>query len=181
MTGIIYIIQATGTDRYKVGFTARDPVKRLAELQIGSPFPLELNHFFSGSMREEKDLHEALSPFHVGGEWFEIKMGPLLEAISYTKQSVLAPSSNSDLGTTQEDTTLEKGEHGPIKVVKGPHKGCEGFFSEDVEEDLWNVEEGYLTFLEDSEKTGETTFQVTKVYLEGVGSVILPYSVLVSI
>lgn len=177
MTGIIYIIQAVGTDRYKIGFTARDPVKRLAELQIGSPFPLELNHFFAGSMREEKDLHEALESFNVGGEWFELKMGPLLEAISYTKQTVLSPILEENLC---EENPLEMGdEYGPIKVVEGPHKGCEGFFSEDAEESLWNVEEGYTTFLDDSEKVGETTFRVAKVYLEGVGSVILPYSSLV--
>ena len=128
-------------------------------------------------MAEEKGLHEALSPFHVGGEWFEITLGPLLEAISHTRQSLILPEAPE---RPQELVGVEVGEYGSIEVLEGPHKGCDGFFSEEVEVSLWDLEPQYIAYLKDSDKTNEegTKFLVASVHLNGVGPKQLPLGVL---
>jgi len=71
--GFIYLIHATGTDRYKIGLTTRSVQARLAELNSSqSPYPLEVIDWFEtpNVTEDEKYFHEKYSAYRVHGEWF---------------------------------------------------------------------------------------------------------------
>lgn len=74
MNTIIYVIQATGTDYFKVGYTS-DIDKRLQTLQIGCPHKLKIIATLdAGEYTEttEKFIHTLLRPYRVRGEWFQL-------------------------------------------------------------------------------------------------------------
>lgn len=71
MKGIIYLVHAVGTQRYKIGFTAGNVSVRIGGLQVGSAHKLELTATVPGSQRQEIDLHFQFRKNHVHGEWFE--------------------------------------------------------------------------------------------------------------
>lgn len=73
--GWIYVIQAIGTTRYKIGRSI-EPKERLRQLnQKQSPYPLKLIHTFwsMDAVSDEQYLHSALADFRVHGEWFEFE------------------------------------------------------------------------------------------------------------
>ena len=56
--GFVYVIRAVGTRRIKIGFTTQ-PKERLASLQTGSPFPLEMISCRPGDRGDERgDMRE---------------------------------------------------------------------------------------------------------------------------
>lgn len=65
----VYFIEATGLDRVKVG-VARDPRKRLAELQVGSAVELRLIKAVPGDREIEYELHRRWREHRTIGEWF---------------------------------------------------------------------------------------------------------------
>lgn len=71
----IYLINATGTGRFKVG-QARDVAIRLQALNCGSPFPLDLVYAVqvrnTDAYRIEFRLHQVLRQYQVRGEWFKL-------------------------------------------------------------------------------------------------------------
>lgn len=73
--GWVYVIHATGTNRYKIG-RSTEPEARLKQLnQKQSPYPLELvEKFWSiDAITDEQGLHKSLADFQVHGEWFEFE------------------------------------------------------------------------------------------------------------
>lgn len=70
-SGFIYVIQAENFQRYKIGFS-KHPEQRIAQLQTGSPFKLNLIASWPGTERQEKQIHFNLSHCRQAGEWFEI-------------------------------------------------------------------------------------------------------------
>lgn len=69
--GWVYILRAVGLEAVKIGFTsAAEPSARIASLQTGCPFDLELESFFCGTVADERALHEALDHRRARGEWF---------------------------------------------------------------------------------------------------------------
>src|SRR5262249_49746389 len=70
---LIYVIRADlGTEsRYKLG-CSKEPIKRLLNLQTGSPVPLSLVDVFHSldPYFIEAKLHARLGNFPVSGEWF---------------------------------------------------------------------------------------------------------------
>lgn len=72
--GHIYFIQASGTNRYKIGLTTRPIEERMKELNSRqSAYPLVLIHSVLANVRTvEKELHKAFSDYRVHGEWFEM-------------------------------------------------------------------------------------------------------------
>lgn len=69
---MIYIIQAEGTPRVKIGW-AKNPEQRRRELQTGSPYPLKLLHTIETDEKElEAELHRQYQTCRVQGEWFEL-------------------------------------------------------------------------------------------------------------
>jgi hypothetical protein len=72
LDGWIYIIGCAEPLSYKVGFTTKDPRKRVKQLQTGCPVPLKLLGWYPGSLRQERELHEQLAEFRLTGEWFRL-------------------------------------------------------------------------------------------------------------
>lgn len=72
--GYVYLIEAKGASRFKIGFS-KNPKKRLELLNQGHPaFPLEIVHYyFVDDVRSaEKRWHQAFSDLRRHGEWFEL-------------------------------------------------------------------------------------------------------------
>lgn len=66
----IYFIRGETTGLIKIGF-ARNPARRLTNLQIGSPDRLALLGTILGMMEDEFALHERFAHLRKHGEWFE--------------------------------------------------------------------------------------------------------------
>lgn len=70
--GTVYFIEAVGSDRVKIGWTAATPQKRMAEIQTSSPFELRLVASAKGSLAIEAGLHARFEESRVMrcAEWF---------------------------------------------------------------------------------------------------------------
>lgn len=70
--GLVYVVEATGTDRVKIGWTSGDMAVRLKALQSGAPFPLVVRATTPGTLRDERAAHRRLAADRVAGtnEWF---------------------------------------------------------------------------------------------------------------
>lgn len=70
--GTVYLMHAG--DFYKIGFTRISTKSRLAVLQAGNPYPIEVVHEISTSKPEEleRSLHEQFAHRRRNGEWFEL-------------------------------------------------------------------------------------------------------------
>ena len=78
---MIYVIWCEGTSYLKIGFTDDESAEsRLASLQVGCPFSLELIATIPGTMQFEGTLHGILKKLHVRGEWFDISKFSALDA-----------------------------------------------------------------------------------------------------
>ena len=73
--GFIYVIEAIGASRVKLGWTARDARDRLMSLQTSSPFPLRIVAVIVGTMREERALHARFHALRImpNSEWFHLR------------------------------------------------------------------------------------------------------------
>lgn len=67
MTGYVYAVQSG--DAVKIGW-AKDPVRRLAELNVGSPERHLLLGFARGTKEHERELHKLCAKERIRGEWF---------------------------------------------------------------------------------------------------------------
>jgi hypothetical protein len=78
---VVYIIEAVGTGRVKIGHTMGGKpalMSRLAALQTGSPLRLVAIAVMAGGPVEEKRLHRRFRRLHERGEWFR-KEGDLAD------------------------------------------------------------------------------------------------------
>lgn len=168
-----------GTNHYKIGFTTRAPSIRLKELQTGSCQVLELVHVWHATIQEEHELHAALAGFRGSGEWFDISIGKLLEAISTARTSLLNSSKElSPRESLPNACDLVIGEYGQVRVKEGVHKGLEGFYSEDRELSLYNMDPDIIPYLCSNDKVEDQSYLVAHVYLTGIGEVDLPFALL---
>lgn len=78
-----YLIAADGTHLVKIGL-AKDPTRRLRELQTGQPMGLHL--LWSIAEDYEHDLHVHFAAYRVRGEWFDLT--PLGDPIDVVKTAV---------------------------------------------------------------------------------------------
>lgn len=69
--GWVYFM-AAGQGDIKIGW-ARDPDKRLRELQVGNPKRLKILGVIPGSRLTEKEIHRYYAAARVTGEWFKRK------------------------------------------------------------------------------------------------------------
>lgn len=67
----VYIILSEEIHAIKVGL-AKDPLRRMGNLQVGCPYTLRLLAYGPGDRKMEKDLHHRLRYSHMRGEWFEL-------------------------------------------------------------------------------------------------------------
>lgn len=66
---MLYVIQAD-TTLIKIGYTRRNPVKRLQELQRYYPYELRLIGYTDGTITDERNLQRLIMEWHAWGEWF---------------------------------------------------------------------------------------------------------------
>lgn len=82
----VYLVHATGTNRYKIGITARTIEYRMRELNGSqSAYPLELiTSIRSSDYKEvERHLHEKYAINRVHNEWFSFSPEQLAEVKNY--------------------------------------------------------------------------------------------------
>lgn len=65
---MIYFVKCN--DMVKIGYTKRNPEKRLAALQTANPYELLLIKTIEGTIDDEKILHAKYKKYHIRGEWF---------------------------------------------------------------------------------------------------------------
>jgi len=70
-----YLIKDDDNGLYKIGI-AKDPQKRLKELQTGNPFQLRIveTYLSEYSNKVEKSLHRKYSHLKKEGEWFNLSI-----------------------------------------------------------------------------------------------------------
>jgi hypothetical protein len=68
---LVYFIRCESTGLVKIG-KAKDPRRRLAELQVGSASPLVLVAVAPGGQKRERALHAEFWERRKRGEWFDI-------------------------------------------------------------------------------------------------------------
>ena len=71
-TGWVYLLWAEGTQRFKIGFTARDVGRRAAEIDGMSAFPVRIQGRIEGTPSTEKRLHRYFRRFRSHGDWFAL-------------------------------------------------------------------------------------------------------------
>lgn len=69
---MIYFAKAIGTEFVKIGFTAGDPAKRVADLQTACPHELVVLAAIDGCEQDEAIWHSAFAADRVRGEWFHL-------------------------------------------------------------------------------------------------------------
>ena len=67
---IYFIVLESPEPLVKIGYTDRDPIDRLRELQTANPYPLRLVLVCDGDIRKESELHRSFSHLRTNGEWF---------------------------------------------------------------------------------------------------------------
>jgi hypothetical protein len=81
LTGFVYVIgPAEPVKPYRVKIGKADNVtKRLRDLQVASPFRLEILHIIQAGdpLRLEREIHSELAGFRCHGEWFELGDDPV--------------------------------------------------------------------------------------------------------
>lgn len=70
--GTVYLLNAWGTNKYKIGFTKRDINLRIKQLQTGCPDEIVLARKYEceNYQKVEKWLHKQHNSKRVEGEWF---------------------------------------------------------------------------------------------------------------
>lgn len=73
--GIVYLIEDSNNNCYKIGVTKGDPVKRLKKLQTGNPSKLELIYIYECKYpyRLETMLHAHYKSVNELNEWFSLE------------------------------------------------------------------------------------------------------------
>jgi Meiotically up-regulated gene 113 len=72
LNGWIYFIGCREPLSIKIGFTAKDPLGRMKQLQTGNPSRLVMLGWFPGNQRLERQLHADMEEFRLSGEWFAL-------------------------------------------------------------------------------------------------------------
>lgn len=72
--GYVYLINAVGTNKFKIGRTGATVPQRIATLQVGCPVRLRYVYhaYVVNSNQVERDLHCQFACFRDFGEWFSL-------------------------------------------------------------------------------------------------------------
>lgn len=83
-SGYIYLVNAVGTNKFKIGKTTGSVAHRIKDLQIGSPIRLRyVYHAYVDRMnRTERELHYQFACFRSIGEWFSLSDTNVKECIT---------------------------------------------------------------------------------------------------
>lgn len=79
--GYVYILHCIGTNFYKIGVSQHSPEGRLATLQVGNPYELQMSHCVKledyGAV--ENQLHGTFESKRIRGEWFKLGKDDLIK------------------------------------------------------------------------------------------------------
>ena len=91
--GVYWLYAVSDMRSIKIGY-AKDPDRRLSELQVGSPQELEIIWRLKigqrgDAVKNERMLHRLCKAHHLRGEWFDCEVEPILESFKpkLTKES----------------------------------------------------------------------------------------------
>jgi hypothetical protein len=96
---MIYFIQAGNNGPIKIGI-AKNPSKRLSQLQVGATEELRLLGVMNGTEQHENDIHHQFAVHRVRGEWFS----PTPELLTY----IATQSDTLNAKESIEDNTWAK-------------------------------------------------------------------------
>lgn len=88
---LIYFVRGKTTRRIKIGYTASNVYRRLADLQVGSPDALLLLGVIRAPFSFEREIHKILEAYHSHGEWFDTNSGLL----DFVKKKAFLPEKPS--------------------------------------------------------------------------------------
>lgn len=76
----VYVIRMGDTPYYKIGYTTSSVARRMAQLQTGNPFKLEIVKVFQGTTKDEAALHAKFANKRApaNNEWFILSTLDLL-------------------------------------------------------------------------------------------------------
>jgi hypothetical protein len=105
LPGHIYLVNAVGTNKFKIGKTAGSVAHRIKELQIGSPIRLRyVYHAYVDRMnRTERELHYQFVCFRSIGEWFSLSDTNVKECITLMRLAQIHESSPVFLQEEEEN------------------------------------------------------------------------------
>lgn len=72
--GYVYFLKTESHDMFKVGATKKSPYLRMATVQSGCPYKIDLYGYlyYSNCRKMEKVFHRKLEQYRMHGEWFEV-------------------------------------------------------------------------------------------------------------
>ena len=96
MKRYVYIVEAEGLDRVKIGTSVR-PQIRLINMQVGSPVKLHLIAVrgFIAADEIEALLHHRLKDYHLHGEWFDLSVDRAIKILEDFDPRPLAKQSKT--------------------------------------------------------------------------------------
>ncbi len=84
-SGFVYLIQRGAGGAVKIGYSAH-PMRRIAQLQTGTPEKLRVLATLPGDMDLERTLHKRFAAYVLEGEWYE----PAQAIFDYAARAVAA-------------------------------------------------------------------------------------------
>lgn len=86
--GIVYLLNAWGTDKYKIGITKGDVNKRMKQLQTGCPDEIVLTKLYECEHYRKLEgwMHRKFSSKRIEGEWFILEDEDVLNFIDECKK-----------------------------------------------------------------------------------------------
>lgn len=69
---MIYFIANEEQQIVKIGYTKENPILRLANIQIGNPYLLNMICVIDGEISDERQLHKDFEHLRLQGEWFTL-------------------------------------------------------------------------------------------------------------
>lgn len=87
--GKVYLINAYGTDLYKIGITTGDIEKRITQLKTGNPYELNLINIFECQYHRKVEswMHKKYNSYRKEGEWFELSDDNVFSFVNDCKQA----------------------------------------------------------------------------------------------
>ncbi len=118
--GYIYLVQAVGTDKFKIG-RATDVARRIRGLQTGSP--LKIRYVYHAYVHNanlcEMELHNKFSNQREIGEWFALTSEDVKSCIFLMRLiQEVEPIDSIPEGTTENELFVSM----PLAVVRGEEK-----------------------------------------------------------
>ena len=104
-SGHIYLVNAVGTDSFKIGMTKQPVLQRINTLQTGCPLQLRyVYHSYVEDMQKtERELHQIFDSFREIGEWFFLKNSQVKECIGLMRlMQIQEPTSFTETDKLEE-------------------------------------------------------------------------------